>query len=53
MQALAYNAGLYGRAQAMRRAGQAPKTYGIADDLPDRFAYHQLEQLAGMAKKVG
>lgn len=51
-QTLAYNAGLYGRAQALRKAGQAPKVLGIADDLPDRFAFHQLEQLAGMARKV-
>ena len=36
----------------MRREGKAPKTFGIADDLPDRFAYHQLQQLAGMARKV-
>lgn len=52
VQTLAYNAGLYGRAQALRKAGQAPKVLGIADDLPDRFAFHQLEQLAGMARKV-
>ncbi len=36
LQALVYNAGLYGRAQALRRDGQAPRTLGIADDLPDR-----------------
>jgi hypothetical protein len=51
-QTLAYNAGLFGRAQALRREGKAPKTLGIADDLPDRFAYQQLQQLAGMARKV-
>ena len=51
-QTLAYNAGLFGRAQALRREGKAPKTLGIADDLPDRFAYQQLQQLSGMARKV-
>ncbi|KAG2499362.1 hypothetical protein HYH03_002937 [Edaphochlamys debaryana] len=50
--ALVYNAGLYGRAQTMRRDGTAPKTMGIADDLPNRFALEQLSQLAGMASKV-
>ncbi|GFR41222.1 hypothetical protein Agub_g1895 [Astrephomene gubernaculifera] len=50
--ALAYNAGLYGRAQTMRREGTAPKTMGIADDLPNRFALEQLSALAGMASKV-
>eukprot|EP00955_Chlamydomonas_euryale_P098454 365146-Chlamydomonas_euryale.AAC.1 len=50
--ALAYNAGLFGAAQRMRRQGKAPKTFGIADDLPDRIAYNQLEQLSGMARKV-
>lgn len=45
-------AGLYGRAQAMRRDGTAPKTMGIADDLPNRFALEQLSTLAGMASKV-
>jgi hypothetical protein len=52
VQTLAYNAGLFGRAQALRRGGKAPKTLGIADDLPDRFAFQQLQQLAGMARKV-
>lgn len=52
LQTLAYNAGLFGRAQALRREGKAPKTLGIADDLPDRFAFQQLQQLAGMAQKV-
>eukprot|EP00798_Chlamydomonas_sp_ICE-L_P008206 gene8206-1468_t len=49
---LAYNAGIFARAQALRREGKAPHTLGIADDLPDRFAYHQLNQLSGMASKV-
>ncbi|KXZ56639.1 hypothetical protein GPECTOR_1g576 [Gonium pectorale] len=50
--ALAYNAGMYARAQTMRREGTAPKTMGIADDLPNRFALEQLSTLAGMASKV-
>ncbi|GLI68927.1 hypothetical protein VaNZ11_013348 [Volvox africanus] len=50
--ALAYNAGLYGRAHTMRREGTAPKTMGIADDLPNRFALEHLNALAGMASKV-
>ncbi|GLC35838.1 hypothetical protein PLESTB_000499600 [Pleodorina starrii] len=50
--ALAYNAGLYGRANTMRREGTAPKTMGIADDLPNRFALEHLNALAGMASKV-
>ncbi|PNH12062.1 hypothetical protein TSOC_001000, partial [Tetrabaena socialis] len=50
--ALVYNAGMYGRAQTMRREGTAPKTMGIADDLPNRFALEQLSALAGMASKV-
>lgn len=43
---------MYGRAQALRREGTAPTTLGIADDLPTRFAYEQLNQLSGMANKV-
>ena len=53
LQTLAYNAGLYGRAQAMRREGNAPAAVGIADDLPHRFAFEQLNMLSGMASKVG
>eukprot|EP00775_Hariotina_reticulata_P004665 gene4665-4918_t len=49
---LAYNAGLYSRAQALRRDGTAPAAMGVADDLPTRMAYHQLNILAGMAGKV-
>eukprot|EP00877_Chromochloris_zofingiensis_P001776 jgi/Chrzof1/1159/Cz01g42220.t1 len=49
---LAYNAGMYSRAQAMRRDGTAPAAMGIADDLPTRMAYQQLHVLAGMAGKV-
>lgn len=45
-------AGLYGRANTMRREGTAPKTMGIADDLPNRFALEHLNALAGMASKV-
>lgn len=52
-QSLAYNAGLYSRAQALRRDGTAPTALGIADDLPTRMAYQQLHVLAGMAGKVG
>ncbi len=51
-QTLAYNAGMYGRAQALRREGTAPTTLGIADDLPTRFAYESLHALSGMASKV-
>ena len=51
-QTLAYNAGMYSRAQAMRREGTAPASMGIADDLPNRVAYQQLHILAGMAGKV-
>jgi hypothetical protein len=43
---------MYAKAQAMRRDGTAPRTLGIADDLPNRFALEQLSQLAGMANKV-
>ncbi|KAJ9510458.1 hypothetical protein QJQ45_015931, partial [Haematococcus lacustris] len=50
--ALVYNAGQYGRAQALRREGTAPAAMGIADDLPTRFAYEQLNALSGMANKV-
>lgn len=53
VQTLAYNAGMYSRAQAMRRDGTAPAAMGIADDLPTRMAYQQLHVLAGMAGKVG
>ncbi|WIA12641.1 hypothetical protein OEZ85_006293 [Tetradesmus obliquus] len=49
---LAYNAGMFSRAQALRRDGTAPAALGIADDLPDRMAYQQLNILAGMAGKV-
>lgn len=48
-----YGAGMYARAQAMRRDGTAPKALGIADGLPDRMALQQLNALAGMADKVG
>lgn len=43
---------MFGKAQTLRKGGQAPKAMGIADDLPDRMAYHSLNQLAGMARKV-
>lgn len=43
---------MYARAQAMRRDGTAPKTMGVADDLPNRFALEELNALAGMANKV-
>ncbi|KAF6253208.1 hypothetical protein COO60DRAFT_1669441 [Scenedesmus sp. NREL 46B-D3] len=49
---LAYNAGMFSRAQLLRRDGTAPAALGIADDLPDRMAYQQLNILAGMAGKV-
>ena len=49
---LMYNAAMYGKAQQMRKAGQTPAAMGVADDLPNRFAYHQLNQLSGMADKV-
>jgi hypothetical protein len=52
VQTLAYNAGMFSRAQVLRRDGTAPTALGIADDLPDRMAYHQLNILAGMAGKV-
>jgi hypothetical protein len=52
LQTLAYNAGMYGRAQALRREGTAPAAMGIADNLPTRFAYEQLHALSGMASKV-
>ncbi len=52
-QALSYSAGMFGRAQAMRREGQSPAAIGVADDLPTRMAYEQLNILAGMAGKVG
>ncbi len=50
--ALSYGAGQYGRAQALRREGAAPAALGLADDLPTRMAYEQLNILAGMAGKV-
>jgi hypothetical protein len=43
---------MFSRAQALRRDGTAPAALGIADDLPDRMAYQQLNILAGMAGKV-
>eukprot|EP00879_Flechtneria_rotunda_P013014 GHRR01013589.1.p2 GENE.GHRR01013589.1~~GHRR01013589.1.p2 ORF type:complete len:485 (+),score=206.70 GHRR01013589.1:261-1715(+) len=49
---LAYTAGLYSRAQMLRRDGTAPAAMGVADDLPTRMAYQQLNILAGMAGKV-
>jgi hypothetical protein len=52
VQTLAYNAGMFSRAQVLRRDGTAPAALGIADDLPDRMAYQQLNILAGMAGKV-
>lgn len=52
VQTLAYNAGMFSRAQVLRRDGTAPAALGIADDLPDRMAYQQLHILAGMAGKV-
>jgi hypothetical protein len=52
LQTLAYNAGMFSRAQAMRREGTAPAAMGVADDLPTRMAYQQLHILAGMAGKV-
>jgi hypothetical protein len=52
LQTLAYNAGMYSRAQALRRDGTAPAAMGVADDLPTRMAYQQLNILAGMAGKV-
>jgi hypothetical protein len=51
--ALTHGAGQYGRAQALRREGAAPAALGLADDLPARMAYEQLNILAGMAGKVG
>jgi hypothetical protein len=53
VQTLAYSVGMYGRAQAMRREGTAPAAMGVADDLPTRMAYEQLNALSGMANKVG
>jgi hypothetical protein len=52
VQTLAYNAAMFSRAQVLRRDGTAPAALGIADDLPDRMAYQQLNILAGMAGKV-
>lgn len=50
---LAYNAGLYGAAQTMRRQGQIGTGAGVmSDDLPSRLAYQHLSALAGMAGKV-
>jgi hypothetical protein len=43
---------MFSRAQVLRRDGTAPAALGIADDLPDRMAYQQLNILAGMAGKV-
>jgi hypothetical protein len=53
LQTLAYNAGMFSRAQALRREGTAPAAMGVSDDLPTRMAYQQLHILAGMAGKVG
>lgn len=50
---LAYNAGLYGAAQTMRRQGQIGSGAAtLSDDLPSRLAYQHLSALAGMAGKV-
>lgn len=49
---LTSRAGMFAKAQAMYKEGNAPRAVGIADDLPNRFAYQQLKQLAGMAAKV-
>ncbi|GMH34174.1 hypothetical protein BSKO_02008 [Bryopsis sp. KO-2023] len=50
---LAYNAGLYGAAQTMRRQGQvAGGPLALTEDLPSRLAYQHLNALAGMAGKV-
>ena len=51
-QTLAYTAGMYARAQALRKEGTAPAAMGVADDLPTRFAYEQLNALSGMANKA-
>jgi hypothetical protein len=52
VQTLAYTAGQFARAQALRKEGTAPAAMGVADDLPVRFAYEQLNALSGMASKV-
>jgi hypothetical protein len=52
LQALQYSAGQYSKAQQMRRDGVGPSSMGIADDLPTRMAYENLNTLAGMAGKV-
>lgn len=52
MQTLAYQSGMFSRAQALRRDGCAPAAMGVPDDLPMRMAYQQLNVLAGMAGKV-
>jgi hypothetical protein len=51
-QALAYQASMFSRAQALRRDGCAPAGMGVPDDLPTRMAVTQLDALAGMASKV-
>lgn len=51
-QTLAYQSGMFSRAQALRRDGCAPAAMGVPDDLPTRMAYQQLNILAGMAGKV-
>ena len=51
-QELAYQSGMFSRAQALRRDGCAPAAMGVPDDLPTRMAYQQLNMLAGMAGKV-
>lgn len=52
LQTLAYQSGMFSRAQALRRDGCAPAAMGVPDDLPTRMAYQQLHVLAGMAGKV-
>lgn len=52
LQTLAYQSGMFSRAQALRRDGCAPAAMGVPDDLPTRMAYEQLNVLAGMAGKV-
>jgi hypothetical protein len=52
LQTLAYQSGMFSKAQALRRDGCAPAAMGVPDDLPTRMAYQQLHVLAGMAGKV-
>jgi hypothetical protein len=52
VQTLAYQSGMFSKAQALRRDGCAPAAMGVPDDLPTRMAYQQLHVLAGMAGKV-